>query len=333
MAADGGRSTVRRLLGIGMTGETVDPSPTLVADIRVPALDRDNWHLFPPAGEHGFMAICPLPAPRTSSWPPTSRTRTRWSTSRRTASARVVAARSHLAPEDVTEVRWASDFRPRTALADRFREGRVFLAGDAAHVHSPAGGQGLNTSVQDANNLGWKLGAVLRGDADEALLDTYEEERRPVAAAMLGLSTRVHRGRNAVAGPPSSWASATGKPPSPSTPPASTCPRTPSTPATAPPTATRRRTPLRRLPWPALDPAHGRGRHRRADGPSRPAGSAGPAGPAATEERTPGSHPALRGLRHRCLPHPPRRLRRLRRLGGRHPDRPHRIRDRSGSLA
>lgn len=106
----------------------------------------------------------------------------------------VVAARSHLAPEDVTEVRWASDFRPRAALADRFREGRVFLAGDAAHVHSPAGGQGLNTSIQAAYNLGWKLGGVLRGDADDTLLDTYEEERRPVAAAMLGLSTRVHRG-------------------------------------------------------------------------------------------------------------------------------------------
>ena len=94
----------------------------------------------------------------------------------------------------MTEVRWASDFRPRAALADRFRSGRVFLAGDAAHVHSPAGGQGLNTSVQDAYNLGWKLGAVLRDGAPEALLATYEEERRPVAAQMLGISTGVHRG-------------------------------------------------------------------------------------------------------------------------------------------
>src|SRR6185312_6428334 len=107
---------------------------------------------------------------------------------------KVVAARSHLAPEDVTEVRWASDFRPRAALADRFREGRGFLAGDAAHIHSPAGGQGLNTSVQDAYNLGWKLGAVLRDGAAQSLLDSYEEERRPVAADVLGLSTRVHRG-------------------------------------------------------------------------------------------------------------------------------------------
>jgi hypothetical protein len=105
-----------------------------------------------------------------------------------------VAGRTHLAPEDVTELRWASDFRPRAALADRFRAGRVFLAGDAAHVHSPAGGQGLNTSVQDAYNLGWKLGAVLREGAPESLLDTYEEERLPNAADMLGISTGVHRG-------------------------------------------------------------------------------------------------------------------------------------------
>src|SRR5690606_33232763 len=107
---------------------------------------------------------------------------------------RVVAERTHLSPSDVTEVRWASDFRPRAALADRFRAGGVFLAGDAAHVHSPAGGQGLNTSVQDAYNLGWKLGAVLRGEADPALLDTYEEERRRIAADMLRLTTGVHRG-------------------------------------------------------------------------------------------------------------------------------------------
>jgi hypothetical protein len=66
----------------------------------------------------------------------------------------------------------------------------VLLAGDAAHVHSPAGGQGMNTGIQDAYNLGWKLSAVLRG-APSALLDTYEEERLPVAAAVLGLSTRL----------------------------------------------------------------------------------------------------------------------------------------------
>jgi hypothetical protein len=75
-------------------------------------------------------------------------------------------------------------------LADRYRVGRVLLIGDAAHIHPPTGGQGLNTSVQDAYNLGWKLAAVLAG-APDALLDTYEAERRPIAADMLGLATSL----------------------------------------------------------------------------------------------------------------------------------------------
>jgi 2-polyprenyl-6-methoxyphenol hydroxylase-like FAD-dependent oxidoreductase len=72
------------------------------------------------------------------------------------------------------------------------RVDRVFLAGDAAHVHSPAGGQGMNTGIQDAYNLGWKVGQVFSG-APDALLDTYEEERLPVAASLLGITTKLHR--------------------------------------------------------------------------------------------------------------------------------------------
>ncbi|MGW4765506.1 FAD-dependent oxidoreductase [Streptomyces pseudogriseolus] len=193
VAADGGRSAVRRAVGAGMTGEAVDPLPMLVADVRIAGLDRDNWHMFPPReGRDEFLTLCPLAG--TDDFQLVARfaegTRVDLSPD---AVRRVVAARTHVAAEDVTEVLWASDFRPRAALADRFRAGRVFLAGDAAHVHSPAGGQGLNTSVQDAYNLGWKLGAVL-SDADPSLLDSYEEERRAVAADMLGLSTRIHRG-------------------------------------------------------------------------------------------------------------------------------------------
>jgi 2-polyprenyl-6-methoxyphenol hydroxylase-like FAD-dependent oxidoreductase len=194
VAADGGRSVVRRTLGIGMTGETVDPNPLLVADVRITGLDRDHWHVFPPRDESaGYLSICPLAGTEDFQLLAQFPEGTRVDLSP-DALREVVAARSHLTPESVTEVRWASDFRPRAALADRFRSGRVFLAGDAAHVHSPAGGQGLNTSVQDAYNLGWKLGAVLRGGAPAALLDTYEEERRPIAAHMLGISTGVHRG-------------------------------------------------------------------------------------------------------------------------------------------
>ena len=89
-------------------------------------------------------------------------------------------------------------YTPSLRLADQFRVGRVFLAGDAAHVHPPTGGQGLNTSIQDAWNLGWKLAAVLAG-ADQALLDTYETERRPVAAGVLTLSGDLARSDAATA--------------------------------------------------------------------------------------------------------------------------------------
>ncbi|MGW8777815.1 FAD-dependent monooxygenase [Streptomyces sp. NPDC055796] len=193
VAADGGRSTVRRLVGIAMSGERVDPAPMLVADVVIPSLDRDNWHLFPPAaGGTGFAALCPLPHTREFQFVAQPAPVAGRATAEEVRA--LVAAFTHIPAEEVTEVRWASDFTVNAALADRFREGRVFLAGDAAHIHSPAGGQGLNTSVQDAYNLGWKLAAVLRDAAPEALLDTYEEERLPNAAAMLGLSTRIHRG-------------------------------------------------------------------------------------------------------------------------------------------
>ena len=81
--------------------------------------------------------------------------------------------------------RWISRFTDVARQAASYRRGRVLLAGDAAHVHSPAGGQGLNTGLQDAFNLGWKLALVVRGRADEGLLDTYHEERHPVGARVL----------------------------------------------------------------------------------------------------------------------------------------------------
>ncbi|WP_031083671.1 FAD-dependent monooxygenase [Streptomyces sp. NRRL WC-3549] len=192
VAADGGRSTVRRALGIPMEGETVDPAPALVADVRIAeaALDRLNWHIF--VGEAGYTTLCPLPG--TADFQLVAQFKHGAPDTASDGVRKLIAARTHLAADDVTEVRWASDFRPRAALADRFRAGRVFLVGDAAHIHSPAGGQGLNTSVQDAYNLGWKLGQVLLHGAPAALLDSYEQERRPVAADMLGLSTRIHRG-------------------------------------------------------------------------------------------------------------------------------------------
>jgi 2-polyprenyl-6-methoxyphenol hydroxylase-like FAD-dependent oxidoreductase len=80
---------------------------------------------------------------------------------------------------------WLSDFRINARMVDRFRDRRIFVAGDAAHIHSPAGGQGIATGIQDATNLAWKLAAVLRDGAPDSLLDTFDEERRPIARAVL----------------------------------------------------------------------------------------------------------------------------------------------------
>src|SRR5690606_22134817 len=89
--------------------------------------------------------------------------------------------------------RWTSSFRVHRRAVDRLRVGRCFVAGDAAHIHSPVGGQGMNTGVQDAFNLAWKLAMVVSGQASESLLDSYDAERRPVAESVLAATDRATR--------------------------------------------------------------------------------------------------------------------------------------------
>ncbi|MFE4258121.1 FAD-dependent oxidoreductase [Streptomyces sp. NPDC056883] len=106
----------------------------------------------------------------------------------------------------LTDVGRVSTFTDRAKQTTTYREGRILLAGDAAHIHSPLGGQGLNTGIGDAVNLGWKLAATVRGHAPDGLLDTYDEERRPVGAQVLDWSRaqvalmRPHRGTWATRG-------------------------------------------------------------------------------------------------------------------------------------
>ena len=97
-------------------------------------------------------------------------------------------------PIDVERVNWFSTYRVHHRVADRFREGRAFLLGDAAHIHSPVGGQGMNTGIGDAANLAWKLAAVLNGRADRSLLDSYEPERIAFARRLVATTDRAFTG-------------------------------------------------------------------------------------------------------------------------------------------
>jgi 2-polyprenyl-6-methoxyphenol hydroxylase-like FAD-dependent oxidoreductase len=189
VGCDGGRSTVRQQLGIGFPGETLGVR-SLVADLLLDGLSRDAWHFWND-GTPQAMSLCPLTG--TDQFQLQGRVPGDGEVDLSVAGLQaMIATRTRRDDLRVRAVSWASAYSMNARLADRYRVDRVLLAGDAAHVHPPTGGQGLNTSVQDAYNLGWKLAAVLRG-APDPLLASYEEERRPIAAGMLGLSTSLLR--------------------------------------------------------------------------------------------------------------------------------------------
>ncbi len=185
MGADGGRSFVRSSLGIDFPGKTLGVR-AIVADLFVDGVSRDAWHRWG-EGSGGQISLCPLAGTEMFQLqgPIPLEGDIDFSAAGLTA---LLAERTGRKDIVVRSVAWASAYNMNARIADRYRVGRVFLAGDAAHIHPPTGGQGLNTSVQDAYNLGWKIAAVLRGAPDK-LLATYEEERRPIAAEMLGLTT------------------------------------------------------------------------------------------------------------------------------------------------
>jgi 2-polyprenyl-6-methoxyphenol hydroxylase-like FAD-dependent oxidoreductase len=189
VGADGMHSAVREQTGIGFAGDTYGQSFVL-ADVHLDWEfdDSEVMLYFAPAG---LLVVAPLPG------------------GRHRIVATADAAPEHPDRDDVQalldargpqkrralvkDVVWSSRFRVHHRLADRYREDRVFLAGDAAHVHSPAGGQGMNTGIQDAVALAARLAAVLRDAADERILDGYEAQRRPVAADVVAFTDRMTR--------------------------------------------------------------------------------------------------------------------------------------------
>ncbi len=196
VGCDGAHSTTRHTLGLEFQGDAL-PQNMLLADVRLDWGQVDD-ELTASLNDQGLLFVAPLVGGR----------------------ARVIAD----VPDDVKEVTladvqqvidergpgggkvsdpvWLTTFRISERQVERYRVGRVFLAGDAAHVHSPAGGQGMNTGIQDAYNLAWKLGFAIRGQASEALIDSYNGERHPVGHAVLrgtSLATRAITLRNPLA--------------------------------------------------------------------------------------------------------------------------------------
>lgn len=185
VGCDGGRSTVRTLLGVGFPGE---PSrvDTLLGEMAVAAepetvaatnaeVRKTQLRFGAMPLDGGFYRVA-VPAERVTedrAVPPSFDEFKR--------QLQVVAGTDL----GVHSPRWLSRFGDATRLAERYRVGRVLLAGDAAHIHPPVGGQGLNLGIQDAFNLGWKLAAEVNGWAPEGLLDSYHTERHPVAADVL----------------------------------------------------------------------------------------------------------------------------------------------------
>jgi 2-polyprenyl-6-methoxyphenol hydroxylase-like FAD-dependent oxidoreductase len=183
VGADGGRSLVRKSLGIAFEGTTDESIRMLLGDVAAEGLDPayGYWFASEPEPMSG-VALSPLPgvglfqfaAPLLDEDTETSLETLQGKLDERSAGVRL------------SKLTWSTVWRPNVRLAERFRVGRVFIAGDAAHVHPPTGGQGLNTGVQDAYNLGWKL-----ADGSPDLLESYETERRAVAARVLGVSSRL----------------------------------------------------------------------------------------------------------------------------------------------
>lgn len=190
VGCDGAHSTVRQQAGIAFEGYSY-PQTFVLADVEADGLEHGVAHAF--LSPHGMLFFFPLGTPTT--WRlQAMRPRTDTTPVERPVTLREVQALTNAYASSEIRLRdpvWMTNFRLHNRGAVQYRSGRVFLAGDAAHIHSPAGGQGMNTGIQDAINLGWKLGLVTTGVADPGVLDSYEPERLPVGKAVLRFTDRI----------------------------------------------------------------------------------------------------------------------------------------------
>jgi 2-polyprenyl-6-methoxyphenol hydroxylase-like FAD-dependent oxidoreductase len=229
VGADGAHSTVRHLLGLSFAGKTLEQT-FMLADLQIDSdLSEDEFHLF--ASADGLAAVIPmgkgrhrLIADNASGMLGGAATSTDAGAAqaaphpdfheRRLASVaagddpapslelcRTIMQRRVHHPAMLSSLGWSSYFHLNSRMVERLRMQRVFLAGDAAHVHSPAGAQGMNTGIQEAFNLGWKLARAAAGQAGEPLLDTYQAERHPIERDVLRQTAFITQLAEAERGP------------------------------------------------------------------------------------------------------------------------------------
>jgi 2-polyprenyl-6-methoxyphenol hydroxylase-like FAD-dependent oxidoreductase len=192
IGCDGAHSSVRHLLRASFAGKTFTENFAL-ADVRLDARNLpedeitiylcrgDFVGLFPMTGEHRFRIALERPEQQGAEHEPTL-----------DEFQRALRACGHIEAK-LSDPTWMTRFRISQRRVARYRQGRAFLAGDAAHIHSPAGGQGMNTGIQDACNLAWKLALVIHGRGRPELLDSYEQERQPLAEKLLRATGELSR--------------------------------------------------------------------------------------------------------------------------------------------
>jgi hypothetical protein len=210
VGADGAHSIVRKTLGLSFEGGAFEEQ-YMLGDVEV------DWSLprgfgvrsmHQTDGNTDDLLVCiPLPGrrryrmsmfvpPELATRPPTGEAVAHgFEAGPNPELSHIQAVLDRLSPEPTvaSNLRWSSVFRISHRIVDRYSQGRVFVAGDAAHIHPPTGAQGMNTGIQDAHNLAWKLALALEGEASDRLLDSYDAERRPVGEEVVGRTVRSAR--------------------------------------------------------------------------------------------------------------------------------------------
>jgi 2-polyprenyl-6-methoxyphenol hydroxylase-like FAD-dependent oxidoreductase len=188
VGADGASSTVRHSLGLGFEGDTYEES-LFLADVEM-EWEFGPHKLYLDLAREGFYAFFPMPGEKCYRLVGSVPDELDGKEEITLEDVQDLLDRHSGVQTRITAAHWTSVYKIHRRMAENFRVGRAFLVGDAAHVHSPAGGQGMNTGIGDAFNLAWKLALVAKGQAKPELLDSYEAERMPFARAILNGSDR-----------------------------------------------------------------------------------------------------------------------------------------------